>query len=214
MITIALDPGHPSREGNLGATVPGMVEADETLGWCRYIHRHVAHSCEPMSSFLVRSRADEVVSLEERGQRAIDGHADFALAIHINAWHTEAQSGAGTYYAPGDSVGRDVADTILRCMPDPLARRTRVAIAADPSNQLDKWLEAPLAVLEPYRKRLIPAVLLEVGFMTHGGDYEAMRDPSIQFGVLAACLSGFARARLLMPSATYAPFAGIGDHDG
>ena len=215
-IKVALDAGHPSRwrtdaDGNKtphnGAEVSGMVEADYTLSLARYTHRAIGFIGEPVDSYLPRSKPDEVVSLDDRGARAHVARCDFAIALHVNWWHTEAQRGAQAYYVPGDDIGASVADTILRCMPAPLSR-VRSAFAADPSNPQDSWLEAPLAVLAPYRKREIPAALIEVGFMTHRIDFVALHDPACQFGMLAALLAGIAHARTLLPRASHAPFGG------
>lgn len=192
MLTVALDPGHPSHENDRGAVVPNLVESDYTIQFARFLKLRVEHSAEPFCVELLRHRQDEVVTLEERGARSHECKADLVLCIHVNSYTTDKLHGAMAFYWPGDEIGRELGDVWLDATLPPLHVRGRRSMAADPSRPGDEWLSRARAVLEPHDAI---AVLLELGFCSHPGDLAALLDPATQSAMVASVQVMLARFR-------------------
>jgi len=192
MLTIALDAGHPSRPGDQGCVVNGLVESDYTIAFCRFLAARIRHSAEPFRPVLIRERNDEVLPLAERGARSHQCAADLVLCVHVNSYTTDQLHGAMAFYWPGDKMGCELGDTWLHATLPPLAVNGRRAIAADPSRPGDEWLRRARAVLEPHEAR---AVLLELGFASNPTDHEALQDPATQSAMVASVMVMLARYR-------------------
>jgi len=196
---VVLDAGHGGHdEGAIGPT--GLREKDLVLDVTRRLARQLV--LRGIHVVLTR-RDDRFLSLEERTSVANDAHADLFLSIHANASTSHAPRGIETYFASLDSSdeeSRRVAErenTALGASApsaeagDPLAAilgdlietehlqessefaklaEHGLARAADDHSRGVK--QAPFVVLMGVR---MPASLVEIGFVTHPGEEEALR---------------------------------------
>jgi N-acetylmuramoyl-L-alanine amidase len=152
----------------------------------------ITHLCEPFDVMLTRAAA-EPTSLEERGNRTNIWQADFCLHLHVNAAPgNRHQHGAEAYYWPGNAIGREVSDAILRAMPPPLhVGRMATSVGDKPGSQ-DDWLKNARAVMEPHA---CPSALIEIGYSTNLVDLDTMLDPAAQSAICSALLCGVLRLR-------------------
>lgn len=186
---IAIDPGHPTREGDRGATAPGLVEHEYTWALARSLVAYMRHCLPSAETVLLRSAIDEVVSLAERGHRSAEAGADLVLALHVDSEATGHMRRASGYYWPGNETGALVAETVVRSMPSPLTR-SHGGIYAAKDNRVDKWLLNPRAVIEVHKAT---AALVECGFASNHRDLMALLDNATQIGINLALMSGIVR---------------------
>lgn len=203
--TIVLDPGHGGYDsGAKGAE--GVLEKQVTLA----LARQVAHSCgNPYRMVLTRS---DDYSLEIPDRTAVaNGHdADLFISIHTGGSYRHQTQGLSVYYhqmpasppEPGITGGPEPAAS----SPDPAApipwdRLQERHLAS--SKQLatsvhrhlvrhlgpaeDRLEALPLAVLQGAD---MPAVLVEVGYVTHPATAAAFQDNAYVTGIAEAICGG------------------------
>ena len=141
---------------------------------------------------------DEHRSLEQRGQIARRSGCNLAISIHVNnAPRNRGFKGLMAFHLPDDPIGKKVASQIARSAPEPLLRRKKwlrdYCTTAD-----SKWPRVR-NVLLPYRRRKIPSVLVECGFISNNDDFKSLLRESVQDGICLAIMSGINRYRQLLP---------------
>ncbi len=164
-IKLFIDAGHNPSNPNAGAEGNGYYEQDITYE----VARLTAELLEADSNFevrLSRNTPDEVLgtsvatSLRARTDAANAWGADFFISIHANASTIESASGSeGFAYSeasPGYSMGEDILFWLNQTTG--LANR---GMNVRPS----LWV---------LRKTRMPAVLIELGFITNPGDADLM----------------------------------------
>lgn len=173
--TVVLDPGHGGADG--GAVGHGHVEADLVLDLARRIEgRLTAHGVGVVytrtSGWAGAPGADavEVPDDLERARVANDCGADLVLSLHTD--HSpmpEAHGIAAFFYGHEhggwSTIGERFADLLLR----EVVARTGFT---DCRTHARTW---PLL-----RHTRMPAVRLDVGYLTHPGDARALHDPAIR----------------------------------
>ncbi len=159
-VTIAIDPGHGGRDpGAIG--IGGLREVDVVLP----ISRQVRDILEQNGVQVVMTREyDREVDLEPRTQLANRVNADLFISIHANAIDMTRPdvNGIETYYfhsRSGQLLAQYIHNSILQTTGAP-NRGVR---------------EARFYVLRHTR---MPAVLLEVGFVTGAQDARKLADPA------------------------------------
>lgn len=153
---------------------------------CLEIQRIATLVFPDVNTVLTRS-TDEHVSHPNRG--AISRDADYLFSVHANA-ATFTARGLMAFYWPGNQNGRVIADMIQRAAPPWLSSRSR----KDPyPANFENWPRVRY-VLKHHRPT---AVLIELGFLTNKNDALALKDSSIQDGIVACILTGVAAARTL-----------------
>lgn len=191
---LAIDPGHPTHEGDTGSQAPGLLEYEYSwhmvTSWAAYLRRTVLG----VDSFLLRSAVDEVVSLEERGRRSRDGGADLVVSLHVDASESKTLRCASGYYWPSNLTGQQVVQTVIRCMPHPLFRKMGYGAFAARQCARDQWLQRSRNVIEQHAAT---AVLIELGFCTNETDLTALLDPTTQTGIILALTAGVLRFQQL-----------------
>ncbi len=165
-LKVALDAGHGVLPGILytGAIANGLVEDELTLDFVKRIGHHLRAAGHDT----VVTRADgRVVSLVERVRIARSARCDVFVSIHCNAGPTSAH-GAEAFIAAGDQRSHALATRLVKA----LVRRglRNRGVKTDSQSQHSR-----LAVLHG-TYRYMPAVLLEVGFLTNKRDAEMLRD--------------------------------------
>lgn len=163
---VALDAGHGYKDGKpTGAQSGGLVEDDLALLIAHKLRWYLIQAgCE-----VVLTRPDRAfVPLGMRGSLAKARGCDLFVSVHINAAARRDAQGAEILVAEGDSRSALVAGKLLDVLVNCGLRRCGV-----------KWdsqsAHSRLRVLRDTYKRM-PAVLLEIGFLTNPGDAALLGD--------------------------------------
>ena len=166
MIKIYLDQGHNPRDYNTGAEGNGYFEQDITYDIGMRLYNYLAENPD-FTPRLSRPTPDTILgttnssSLTARVREANAWGADVFISLHTNAAINPAANGAeALIYSRNSNVSYELAEDILREMTLVTGVRNRGVI------------ERPgLYVL---RRTNMPAVLVEMGFITNPGDAELM----------------------------------------
>ena len=196
--TVVLDPGHGGKDpGAVG--VGGLREKDIALR----LARELAPRLEARGFKVVLTRRDDrKISLEERTAIAEAARGDLFVSLHANASRRRGTSGIETYYLDEnhDRHSLTVAARENGVEPsavNPLQRtlaRLRVSEVSPQSRQLAESVQAQIVDGMPRRWRPVkdlgakrgpfyvlflstmPAILVEAGFLTNGGDAKRLTD--------------------------------------
>jgi N-acetylmuramoyl-L-alanine amidase len=215
--TIAIDPGHGGDEpGARGAA--GGLEKDVTLAVARKLKAAIEGRLG--IRVLLTRDADATVSLDERAARANNNKADLFLSLHANASPSAAASGAEVFYLSLDEYGseaRRAADTESPSAPvfgggtraiELILWEMAQARHIDQSATLAAIIEQELRRQVPMSSRAIqqapfrvlvganmPAVLVEMGFMTNRDDEERLMSDQYQNTVAQVLVDSLVRFR-------------------
>ncbi len=157
-IVVAIDPGHGGRDpGAVG--IGGLQEKQVIFP----IAQEVAAILREQGVDVVMTRNSDIeLDLDPRVQIAERADADLFVSIHANAINLSRPdvNGLETYYysSAGARFARTVHDIVLRMMrmPDRRVRQARFYVL---------------------RRTSMPAILVEVGFVTGADDIHNLRDP-------------------------------------
>jgi N-acetylmuramoyl-L-alanine amidase len=216
--TVVIDPGHGG--GLVGAQGPGgALEKDVTLSIARKLRSAVANGLG-LQAFLTRD-GDQDVPLDDRAAFANNYKADLFVSIHANASRSHGARGSEVYFlsheasdeesrrlamvegglagGPGVPVsgGSDVA-LILWDMAQAehleessaLATRLQEELADVTGSQGRGIKQAPFRVLVG---AAMPAVLVEVGFISNADEERLLTSDEYQARVVSALVRGLAR---------------------
>jgi N-acetylmuramoyl-L-alanine amidase len=170
-VTIAIDPGHGGRDpGAVG--INGLRETDVVLD----ISLQVTQILEQQGVRVILTRRDErEIDLEPRVQTANRANANLFVSIHANAISLDRPdvNGVETYYYSdaGQRFAQVIHDTVLRL-----------------TNSRDRRVR--FARFYVLRNTSMPAVLLEVGFVTGAEDAQRLADPSFRTQMAEAIAAG------------------------
>jgi len=163
---VALDAGHGARGGRsfTGARANGLVEDELALDFVR----RVGHHLRKAGHETVYTRSDRnLVSLSLRGRIACEAECDAFLSFHCNAGPQQA-NGVEAFVARGDerskALARTLVDTVAQC-----GMNSR-GVKWDCRSQHRR-----LRVLQD-TYRTMPAVLLELGFLTNPDDASLLKN--------------------------------------
>jgi N-acetylmuramoyl-L-alanine amidase len=203
--TIAIDPGHGGEDhGTAGAG--GLTEKELTLAVARRLK--VAIEGRLGVRVLLTRDEDRRVPLDERTAVANNNKADLFISLHANASMRPAASGASIYVAAFDESARASA----RHAPErvtvfggglrdielvlwDLAQIRHVDHSVEFARILQQEFgdrvplaprpleRAPFRVLESAN---MPAVMIEMGYLTNGAQEKQLADPSFQNGFAQA----------------------------
>ncbi|PSB16470.1 N-acetylmuramoyl-L-alanine amidase [filamentous cyanobacterium CCP2] len=173
-VTITIDPGHGGRDpGAVG--IGGIREAEIVLD----ISRQVAALLEEQGVQVVMTRQDDrEVGLEPRVQLANRAGSNLFVSIHANAISLSRPdvNGLETYYysSAGERLAQVIHDTVLQMtgVPDRQVRFARFYVL---------------------RHTSMPAVLVEVGFVTGDQDSRRLADPDFRTSMAEAITAGILR---------------------
>lgn len=187
-LTIVIDAGHGGIDpGAVGAN--GALEKEITLRIAQELEellkraavyvvmvRHGDYDLADSSelNLLNRKRQD----LDRRVAIAQEAEADLYLSIHANYFPSPIWSGAQTFYTEGCLESERLAKAI----------QTELVKQLGPNNRLAKT--GNYRVL---RSASMPAVLVEVGFLSNPREADLLQDPQYQKRVAAAIFSGVYR---------------------
>jgi N-acetylmuramoyl-L-alanine amidase len=212
--TVVIDPGHGGEE--VGAKGPaGTLEKDVTLAIARKLRAALANSLG-LQAFLTRDR-DEEIALDERAAVANNYKADLFVSIHANASRSLGAKGSEVYfltYHASDDEGRRMAalegGAFTPGTPAPasgdlalilwdmaqaehleessaLASRIQEELAEVTGSQGRGVKQAPFRVLVG---AAMPAVLVEVAFISNAEEERLLASDAYQGKVVAALVRG------------------------
>ncbi len=166
-IKIFIDQGHNPRNPNAGAEGNGLYEQDITYEVGRLTAELLAANPD-FEVLLSRNSPDEVLgtsvasSLRARTDAANAWGADFFISIHANASTIESASGSEGFAYSASSPGYTMGEDILFWLNRSTGLQNR-----------GMNVRPTLWVL---RKSAMPAVLIELGFITNASDAALMSE--------------------------------------
>ena len=196
-----VDPGHGGDQD--GALAPdGKREKELAL----QIARRVASRLQRQGARVLLTRTGDVgVPLAERAALANSVQADIFVSVHLNSMPSKqsrkVSSGVETYFLSADAT--DASDPVAGILDDlqnteALSASSRLAYAiherliARTRAENRGVKQAPFYVLAGAR---MPAVLLEVGFISHGAESKKLEAPAYQEVLAQAVAEGVAAWR-------------------
>ncbi len=231
--TVVIDPGHGGEEaGAKGAT--GVLEKDVTLSLAKRL-KALLEGRLGLHVLLTRD-ADQTVALDDRAALANNSKADVFISLHVGAAIRQSVGGGQIYYFAAEDAGDDARRTAvgrhslatvgggsrdIEMIPWEMAQIGHLSESGSLAGAIEEQcrdrlrlgprpvLQAPLRVLAGAN---MPAVLIEVGFLTNPDEEQRLVSDAFQGAVAQALVDGLLRyrevagqARLLQsarPSAT------------
>jgi N-acetylmuramoyl-L-alanine amidase len=215
--TVVIDPGHGGDE--TGARGPqGLTEKDVTLA----VGRRLKAALEARLGVrvLLTRDTDRTMSLDERASLANNNKADLFISLHANASMRASTSGAEVFYLSLDEYGAEAArashpESELLPVFGGGSRDIQLILwemaqarYIDQSAALARIVEAELRPRVPMSGRAIqqapfrvlvganmPAVLVELGFITNPEQEKALGSDAFQQQVVQALAASVARYR-------------------
>jgi N-acetylmuramoyl-L-alanine amidase len=214
--TVVIDPGHGGEEVGVRGTA-GALEKDITLAVARRL-RTMIESRLGLRVFLTRDD-DRAMTLDDRAAYANSQRADIFLSIHANAALRPTLKGAEVYYLSGEAADASVETESEEAVALPTlgggtrpvdlvpwesaqfkylrqssslagtleqALRARVEMSARPVQ------EAPFRVLVG---AAMPAVLVEIGYLSNAEQEKALMSSSHQDLITQALFDGIVQFR-------------------
>jgi len=186
---IVIDPGHGGID--TGASRGNVVEKDITLAIAKRLAKDLSQGGAMVillrengkdlagDDFQGRIRDRKRKDMNTRVRRANEAKADMLISIHTNAEVGSTSSGAQTFYQPGNEKSKIIAVAIQEELGRLLGNTKRKAVGG-------KYF-----VLE---KTHMPAVIVEVGFISNPREARLLTDETYQSQVAYAIFSGVTRA--------------------
>lgn len=224
--TIILDPGHGG--DNTGATGPGgSMEKDLTLILARTLKSRLEQRL-PLKVFLTRDE-DTDLPLDSRAALANQQKADLFISIHLNSSLTKTATGAETYFSSleatndraassaefdnfGDSAVAGAGDPLydLQLILWDLAQSHYMAESQSLASLIQEELNQTLSLRDrgvkqaPFTVLLgasMPAVLIELGFLSNPREEAKLRDPAYRGQLADAIVEAVLRFKALKDNA-------------
>jgi N-acetylmuramoyl-L-alanine amidase len=215
--TIIIDPGHGGDE--TGARGPaGALEKDVTLAVARRLK--AALEARMGVRALLTREVDRTMSLDERAALANNNKADLFISLHANASLRPAVAGAEVFYLSLDEYGAEAAQAARpegELLPvfgggsrdiQLILWEMAQARYIEQSAAFAKLVEAELRERVPMSERAIqqapfrvlvganmPAVLVELGFITNAQQEKALSSDAFQQQLVSALVNGIVRYR-------------------
>jgi N-acetylmuramoyl-L-alanine amidase len=180
---IVVDPGHGGTD--TGNTVGETTEADLVLDLASRIEGRLAAAGATV--YLTRGR-DQDPSPAERTAFANDARADLFLSLHTDAHSSEHARGvASYYYGTGSGASSTVGEQFANLVRREVVARTGML---DLGSHAKTW--------DLLRTSRMPAVRLDVGYLSHPVDRLLLLDARLRSTVASAVLA--AVQRLFLPA--------------
>jgi N-acetylmuramoyl-L-alanine amidase len=214
--TVAIDPGHGGEDaGAKGAT--GILEKDVTLSIARRL-KGLLEARLGLRVLLTRD-GDQSLALDDRAALANNNKADLFVSLHASASTRPTVSGAQIYYFAGDQAGEDArmaavgrqtlpavggGSRSIEMIPWEMAQLRYLSQSGSLAGALEEQcrdrvrmsprpvLHAPLRVLAGAN---MPAVLVELGFLTNPDEEQQLVSEAYQIAVAQALVEGLLRYR-------------------
>jgi N-acetylmuramoyl-L-alanine amidase len=176
--SVLVDAGHGGKDP--GAVQGNAQEKEINLA----ISKAIVATLKARGIRVLETRTtDHFVSLDERVSAANDGNVDLLVSIHANSAASKSARGVEGFY-PNEGTARSRESERLAA--DLCARIAKVAGTPSRGSKRDP---RGLRVL---KASTMPAVLLELGFLTNSEDKRLLLDPKWRSGVATAIADGIA----------------------
>lgn len=206
---IAIDPGHGGPDlGAAGAA--GLAEKDVALAVARALRDRLVEEYGFDVADVVLTRTDDrEVSLDDRTMTANAAGADLLISIHLNASPSPNHSGSVVYHHTPGAADRQ-RDRTVPFVPWNEAQYGHIASSRAFAEEIAAGLaslpvpsrgvaDAPLRVLSG---AAMPAVQVELGYVTSPADGRWLLDPSFPESAARAIANGIVRYRAASIRAT------------
>ncbi|MDQ0091854.1 N-acetylmuramoyl-L-alanine amidase [Paenibacillus anaericanus] len=189
-VTIALDAGHGGPDGG-AVSKQGIIEKDINLAVALYLRDYLQQA----GAIVVMTREDDrdlagadtkgykkrkSEDLKQRVRFIEENEAKLFLSIHMNSVPSSRWSGAQTFYNKQNEDSVNLAQLVQQELKVNLENTDRVAKQSDKTVYLLEALK-------------IPAVLVEVGFLSHPEESKWLKDDAYQRKVAGAIYKGILR---------------------
>lgn len=200
-LLVVLDPGHGGRDPGTCTPDESIQEKDITLDVALRCAQLLAQENIPV--LLTRTEdkalADTVnADLAARSRMANEADATLYVSIHVNSLDLGIRGAAGVFglesYYRGKNSPYEAFDG------EWLATHIGEQAAASSGNQLLAVIKRSLAVL---RETRMPAVLLEIGYLTNTGDAERLQSDTYRQDIATGVARGITDAVALLAPQEY-----------
>jgi N-acetylmuramoyl-L-alanine amidase len=180
-LVVVVDPGHGAHDKGCSCVENGnaVMEKNLTLAIAKKVRDTLAE--EGVNVILTRS-TDVFIPLKERPGVANENNADLFVSIHIDDCpRANTASGTTSYYHMNDANSRALAHSIV-------SRIAQVSGLPSRGARSDSILYGSgLSVL---RNSLVPATLVEIGYINNAVDRHKMTNDEFQQSVAQAIVNG------------------------
>ena len=180
MPRIMVDPGHGGKDSGAVNTKKRLNEKDINLDVGLYLGKYLRDKLGQVSTL---TRAfDEFVPLRTRCTLANEWNADYFISLHTNARPRKGKYGIEfeTYYCAGSEKGEELADAIQK----------KLLLLVEPSIVVhDRGIKKGRYYVLRHTK--MPAVLVEMGFLSDNEEAEWLRQVTSQKLLAEAIAEGF-----------------------
>jgi N-acetylmuramoyl-L-alanine amidase len=213
--TIVIDPGHGG--GDDGAIGDGLVEKELTLRLARLLRGKLVAAL-PVRVVLTRDE-DADLPLDTRSSIANQLKAELFISLHLNSSYGQRAAGAETYFLSLDAsderaqlaaeeanqgLGRGDPLTDLQLILWDMAQSRHLAASQQLASLIQEELNATLGIRNRGVKQApfavlmgaaMPAVLVEVGFLSNPQEVQRLQDPLYQNQLAEALTRALVRYR-------------------
>lgn len=185
---VAIDPGHGGTDP--GAVSGGVRESAVVLAHALALGAELERrGC----AVLYTRREDQALDLAGRCRAANEAGAALFVSVHCNASASPAPNGFQAFHCAGSARGKLLAETIHAAALGVTSKTTWSGVYPDASPQCGN------RTLYVLRGTKAPAVLLELGFLTHQGDRTTLTDQARR-AELAGAIAGAIAGHLGVPA--------------
>ncbi|HEX5017306.1 MAG TPA: N-acetylmuramoyl-L-alanine amidase [Actinomycetes bacterium] len=178
---IVIDPGHGGDDH--GVMANGLVEAEVVGDLASRIEGRLG--AMGVTAFLTRgTRSDGPSATEiERATFANEVDADLVISLHTDGHNSQHAQGVATYYYGTSSGGDD--DGVHSVIGEAFAELVQREIVSR-TDLLDGRTDAK--TWDILQRTRMPAVRIDVGYLTHAGDAARLADPALRDTIAEAVL--------------------------
>jgi N-acetylmuramoyl-L-alanine amidase len=179
---IVIDPGHGGPDQ--GVCANGLVEAEVVADLAARIEGRLG--AMGVTAFLTRgTHADAPTPSEpERAVFANEVDADLVISLHTDGHDSEHAQGVATYYYGSSSTAQG-GEGVHSVIGEAFAELVQREIVSR-TDLLDGRIDAK--TWDILQRTRMPAVRIDVGYLTHAGDAARLADPSLRDTVAEAVL--------------------------
>lgn len=166
---VVIDPGHGGHDpGATGAS--GKFEKEYTLSLSDKVHKLLEK--EPLIKSYITRSDDTFIELQDRARFANDLKADLFVSIHGNTYEKGSVRGTETYYSRSDSLS--LADMLHKHI---------MEVAGFPDREVRQMNYRVI------RDTVMPAVLLEIGYLSNSSEEKEMLQDDLQNKIAASIVT-------------------------
>lgn len=166
---VVIDAGHGGKDPGT-SSLAGVLEKDINLAIALRVDELLMQE-QDIITVLTRSE-DTYPTLDERVRIANEEQADIFISIHANSG-SAAASGTETLYSRDVSI--PLADTVHKHLIEATGLNDR---------------KVKYQNLKVTRETIMPAILVETGFLSHPEDEAVLKDPAVQDRIAAGIVAG------------------------